>query len=62
MYQIIRTVNGRTEALKDSNSPTVKRFKTLVDAELMTSKLNKNTLPDRLWSIQLINDEEKTTS
>ncbi|MDQ0208893.1 hypothetical protein [Alkalicoccobacillus murimartini] len=62
MYQITRTVNGKIEALNDSNSPNIKQFLTLMDAELMASKLNKNTLPDHLWSVQPLNDEEQTTS
>ncbi|TSB45350.1 hypothetical protein [Alkalicoccobacillus porphyridii] len=64
MYHIIRSINGNEEALRDSNSPTIKVFETLLDAELMASKLNRNSLANHTWTVQLVEEPENdaTTS
>lgn len=52
MFVIVRTTNGVTERLKDSNSLIAKTFKDQSDAHLLAQKLNDNTLKERQWTVE----------
>ena len=54
MFVIVRTTNGVTERLKDSNSITAKIFKDPSDAHLLAQKLNDNTVKEMQWTVEQI--------
>lgn len=51
MFVIARNTNGVTEVLKNSNSHMVKVFYDYEEAERFVTRLNKNVLPNKHWSV-----------
>ncbi|GAA0492349.1 hypothetical protein GCM10008986_18340 [Salinibacillus aidingensis] len=51
MYVIAREINGKTEILKDTTSPSYKIFLDQSSAETFAKKLNVHTHSSKKWHV-----------
>ncbi|QHS21747.1 hypothetical protein GWK91_01775 [Virgibacillus sp. MSP4-1] len=51
MYVIARKINGKTEILKDTTSPSSKIFSDRSNAETFAKKLNVHTHSSKEWHV-----------
>ncbi len=52
MFLIVRTIDGKTEILKDSYSHLSKTFPSSIAAEDFCIKLNHSTIPEKHWRVE----------
>ncbi|WP_226577683.1 hypothetical protein [Halobacillus litoralis] len=55
MFLIVKTLNGKTKTLKDSNSQMAKTFTTSQSANILCHKLNKSVAPENPWRVERSN-------